>query len=999
MSISTNSYYHIQKLAEEKLLPVFFPYINDSISLIEKASDARLKYLSSLGSTGNDNLNLHLEINKHLNKFVSSHSAFDRIKESEELFEVFIKEAGKYLSELPDQIVEEQLPERFVAQPEDNFTIKFYKFFKSKLFIIARIPFYIKNFISKTFKKQQKTLQYWHHKVPVKSVTKYHLFEEFLTELIPIASKLFSELNKNIAEFWKADQEFDYKYFDVEGSFTNEFVASYKAIVKQCIQNIQNLKQNLKKDLDLLLKKQHTIYENNLLKVGTIELPLRKYSLKKINKSEKDRKKNFNNSLTNWASATLLLKSDWVQDIELMILRGEFIKESENLKSSLDNFIKDEINPILIEFRELFSNASREVSNSVDPFDSITKVRENLIEKLNNSFNKRFDAMIESENTGPLLDKFELLLEEKMSIVSDNLPVSNSDDYTKEISAASVNYISMREIIHLEILPTFSKVIKELKSEVFNKFNDFRKTLFDIEQIVDFTLEAALELNQENEPDDSDPVKVVQRGIGRALDKNDKLIKDVEQFSVSFFEKYNSSFSVFLKELMELTVNENILKLKLIIVKAKAIKKARGFGKVLLSNTIDYLKKFTDLVSKGYAAVKSEYQLISKKYGLTKTSGHIASEASDFLADTNRALEKLPYIYRRLFNVEPLKDERLFAVREAEYSELMKAYKNWLRNKFAPVIFVGEKGSGITTIFNIALKSVQNKEIFRTSLNRIIYKPDDFLDFLSTFLKAGKFKSKDDVINYLNSSEQKRIIILENIQHLYLRTVGGFESLKLLFSVISATNKKVFWVTSTTIYSWDYLKKTISISEYFAYLIKLRQMSNQQIIELIDKRHRISGFDLQFEMSEEMKQNKSLSKSLNNKSQQEISEILKKAFYNKLTKFAGSNISLALLYWMRAAKDFKGSTLIMNPDLEIDVSFLANIREEKLFILHSLILHDGIDIDNLSITTGYDNESCKLIVMQLIDDGILQVKDENYVVNPLVYRQLTTILKHKNILH
>src|SRR5690606_16456701 len=123
---------------------------------------------------------------------------------------------------------------------------------------------------------------------------------------------------------------------------------------------------------------------------------------------------------------------------------------------------------------------------------------------------------------------------------------------------------------------------------------------------------------------------------------------------------------------------------------------------------------------------------------------------------------------------------------------------------------------------------------------------------------------------------------------------------------------------STTTYSWEYLKKTISISDYFAYLVKLGQMSSRQIIELIDKRHRISGFDLKFELTSDMKKNKLYG----NKQESEISDLLKKEFYSRLTEFAGSNISLALLYWMRAAKDFKGSTLIMNPELEIDVSFL-----------------------------------------------------------------------------
>lgn len=985
----------INKVNNEKLFPLLTKIIDDSILLIHTAFGKRSDFLNTLLHSSEDNLSNFLKINYDQLELIKNNNAFRRVDRCDVFLKEYSDESLNLIKALPKEVIQEQKKERFITLKDDKFAIKFLKFFKSKIFFFSRIPFYLKNFIKKIFGKEKKQLKYWKQRIPYQSISKFHLFEDFLLDSISINSKVFSEVNKNIVDFWRVDQEFDFNFFESDGNFSKDQIKSYNEKVAEIISNLNNLKDSMADEFNLLYKKHTDEFDDTLNKVDTIELLRRNYSEKKLSNTEKNRIKSYDSLLKNWKATTQLLQEDWLQDIELLILKGELIKESNQVISFMGDYTGNKIKNLIIELGEEINRVSEEIKNTSDIINSIGPIRNKLIEKFENRFNPQFDEMIVAENIAVMLDGFETHFNELLNNIADKRMVSNSDDYSKEISAGTLTDLSPREIIKLEVLPKFSASIKNLKSNLFSKFNEYRTALFDIQQIADFTLEASADFDQSVEIKTDSPDKVIERGIQRAYNRNKTLVEDLISFSDSLRKNYDTAFSQLLDDLMQLTINENIIKLKLIIVKAKALKTATGFG-------VRFTNKFNKLVNSlvGFAKdsfnkAKLKLSVLSKKFGIAERPEYLASEASDFLAETNKALEKLPYIYKRLFRVEPLRDERLFAAREFEYAELIKAYKNWLKGRFSPVIFVGEKGSGVSTILNLALKSVRNKEIYRTDVKRIIYREIEFLSFLSELFEAEKFQSKNDVIDFLNNTENKRIIIIENIQHLYLRTVGGFEPLKFLFSVISATNKNAFWITSTTIYSWDFLKKTISISEYFAYLIKLKNLTNQQIIELIDKRHKISGFDLQFELSEEIKKNKSLAE----KSDEEINEILKKEFYNKLNKFAGSNISLALLYWIRAAKDFKGNTLIMNPELEIDVSFLSSIKDEKLFILHSLVLHDGIDINNLAITTGYDKETCKLIVMQLMDDGILLSRDENYIVNPLVYRQLTTILKNKNILH
>lgn len=984
----------LSELLKTEISDQLLKIIDNTFDLIEKGYKKRLEYLKKLKFVESDKINLFLDINNAQIELVKNNPAFIRTSNSQEFLGPFLNKAEQVISGLPAELILEQSKNRFYSQPEDKFLIRILKFFKLQIFHFSKTPFYLGNLFRKIFNKDLKKLRYWDHKVPYKSLVRYHLIEEMLIDSLRINSQLYSEINEAIVKFWKIDQELDFKFFEVNGCYPDEMLSLFDSQVKETKNILNRLKDFVRNEYEDLFYKQVNKLEDCVTKAGTIELYRKKYSDKKLSKIAKQKDKLFNVNLKNWSATVLLLKEDWLQDIELLVFRGELAKESEIFLKEFNNFLTNDVQFWINNFGKEIIKAAEKIKVSSNLETDIINIRNDLNKNFDEVFNLRFEELLSGEKVVNLLALMDLRLDEKLNMISEERAISNSDDYSKEISAGSVNYLSPREIVKLEVIPDFLEAVRELKSNIINKFNEMRTTLMNVQQIADFTLEASLEIEDENNIAD-DPQKVIEKGIGRAVQKNDYLVNGLIAFSDSIISNFHSALDRLVNALMRLTVNENIIKLKLIIVKAKTVKQAVNIKSKILSNLKSLFISVGHLSKSFIIQTKSKYSEIIRKFGITQKPKYIKSEDSDFLADTNRALENLPYIYKRLFRIEPLKDDRLFTARSEEYAELMKAYKNWLKGRFAPVVFVGEKGSGVTTLINLALKSVKNKEVYRTSISTIIFRKNDFLNFLAKLFNVEKFNSGDEVVDFLNNTGRKRIVILENIQHLYLRTVGGFESLKMLFFFISATNKNVFWVTSTTVYSWEYLKKTISISDYFGYLIKLGQLDKVQIFELIEKRHRISGFDLKFEVTEEIKKSKSFA----NLSDSEINELLKKEFYEKLNKFAGNNISLALLYWIRSAIDFRGNTLIMNPELEIDVSFLSDIKSEKLFILHSLILHDGIDLENLSIATGFDKETCRLTTMQLIDDGILFYNGSNFVVNPLVYRQLVTTLKDKNILH
>jgi hypothetical protein len=229
---------------------------------------------------------------------------------------------------------------------------------------------------------------------------------------------------------------------------------------------------------------------------------------------------------------------------------------------------------------------------------------------------------------------------------------------------------------------------------------------------------------------------------------------------------------------------------------------------------------------------------------------------------------------------------------------------------------------------------------------------------------------------------------------MYLRKVKGFLCLKLLVDIIAKTNKNILWVTSTTVYANDYLARTIRLNDIFGYRVVLKELQSNQIIDLIKKRNSISGYNIVYQVDPTTARKKEINK-LPFVQQQNI---LEKQFFNSLNKFAQSNVSLALLFWLRSIKEIKKKKVYINADLEISDTILNSLSSEKVFILQALILHDGMRVSDLTQTLNNSLNETYEIVQILYDDGVLVKNDDVFLINPLLYRQSVVLLKSKNLL-
>jgi hypothetical protein len=512
--------------------------------------------------------------------------------------------------------------------------------------------------------------------------------------------------------------------------------------------------------------------------------------------------------------------------------------------------------------------------------------------------------------------------------------------------------------------------------------------------MADFGLESAITAAKNENLSETEIKEVAFEGIKLSRDKQEQLFISFNKVCNNVLDYLKSSISEYNQEMYSLTQSSKVNEIKLQLKKAKAKAKAQETRErfyPLFKNFIPDHEGTEDSSLKGNKPNTDT----KKQFIITESENSITSEIFGFLLRSNNSVEKLPYSYRRLFQLSPLENDRLYIHREFEENQMQLAFTNWLNGSYAPVIISAEKGYGITSFLNIYLKKLEVKNtIKRLSIKHSVFNQEELLGILGELFLPEKFSGFEELVDYLNIEDNRQIVVIENLQYLYLRDVKGFDCLKVLTNIISKTSKNIFWITSTTLYANRFLNKAIRLNDIFGYHIYLNEFNSGQIAELVKIRNSISGYKLEYVYDKKILRKKEFHKL----SYEQKQNFLEKDFFNSLNKFTRSNVSLTLLYWLRSITEIQERKVFINADFEFSETILDSLSTDKIFVLHSLVLHDGLRISDIARTVNFSLEETHQLTQILYDDSVLIKNDEMYFINPLLYRQSVEILKVNNLI-
>jgi hypothetical protein len=996
------------KQSEPKFLDLFIARIHELNNFVSAYENHLLKISSP--ETGNESIIELVEKNKAFKEKVQEMLSVKQKSLEEQgfddLFREFFTSTQEETDKLDDIIIKTEYYDSYPIKKDDGLVLIFHKaFINTGLAFRWQFRKLASKFL-RWFKKPPLDLKNSRKRnIPFKNMARFFIMVQFVDHAMEQVTGLFRSESQKILKLWLFDEELDVAFQKIlTGELkpdhqTLQGTVAYEDFFKQLRKENTDLLENTRSEVRKITESVFKSFDQAFKLVNTVELSSSEFSQQKLNARINKVNTATSARMVRWRNTYYTLFDDWSVDLEITRLYYSVYDRFNHLNGKIDDFIAKKLDPGFIEIRAFITESSERIRQAPPAVKKIAEVisieRDNvnnelvdkiltqIIEKLTNCFTADFNNF--SKDTLALVHK-----------ISDKRGFVKSKNYEREIRDSEIDYISPRELLRFEALPNFSAKINRVRDHVEGHLERVRLNLLSLGTVCDFNLESALLLMDKEKRSGKHAEEVVVQGFERALAHLDTVVNIIREIQSGDIKELRDAVNNFNHDIQKLKNTENIFDLNVKIARIKAVEKS----KLIRTQTIQYIRELVprvvthirNLVQSG----SEHFERIKRKMGFTVESKAITFELSEFILETQLSLKKLPFVYQRLYQLQPTDEERFFVNREKELKLLRHSYENWSKNRFITVAVIGEKGSGVTSLINYFLRSVEPEiEVHKYNLSGKRYDPKDYYSLFSSLFQLQDIKSNQQLIDLLNKTPGTRIVVLENMQHMFLKKVHGFECMKLLFELMANTSKKIMWIGAYTPYSWKYLDKAIHLSNYFTDEIFLERLNDETITRIIFKHNRLSGYQIVFIADEENTQSKTFRK-LNDAGKQSY---LRKQFFSKLNKLANGNISLAQMYWLRSTHDVDEQSIRIAPFRTLDFSFVKSLSGEKLFALQVLLQHDGLTLSDFAIVMNQPESVSRNLLIPMLEKGLLIRPRQKFTINPMIYRHVSAYLSSRNFIH
>ena len=368
------------------------------------------------------------------------------------------------------------------------------------------------------------------------------------------------------------------------------------------------------------------------------------------------------------------------------------------------------------------------------------------------------------------------------------------------------------------------------------------------------------------------------------------------------------------------------------------------------------------------------------------------------LLGQDQQVVRLPTLYRQLFDVEAdVPWAELLVPRDEELAVIQRAFDRWVEDRSATLAIVGEKGSGKTTLLRLAEEQVfGDSRIVRVGLGRSV---DDPGELRSRLVRAFELDDAASLAGEINA-QPPAVAIVEDLHHLFVRALGGFEAMEAFLEVVVATSANVLWVVTVDEFAWRYLNRVVGIDAHFVHKVSTTDLPPEKLEQAIMARHDVSGFALRFETSTGEPGEERWARLLGRQSRGELTrkESQRRLYFQKLAEIAEGNIVLALFYWLRSIRRTDEHVLVLGDPEIIDLEFLDRLPLAHLHTIAAIILHGGLSQAAHQRVFQLPAVESRLQLAALADSHmVFLARDGEYKINKVLYRPFIRMLTSRNI--
>jgi len=283
------------------------------------------------------------------------------------------------------------------------------------------------------------------------------------------------------------------------------------------------------------------------------------------------------------------------------------------------------------------------------------------------------------------------------------------------------------------------------------------------------------------------------------------------------------------------------------------------------------------------------------------------------------------------------------------------------------------------------------REIFRTQFRRRSITPEAIDDFLRELLGLSP-----DADLQAAFDSKRRILMIEEGERIYLRTVGGFQGACHLMHWIQRTALTTLWIIAMNDRAFQALCAGAQFSRVFSHRINAMSVSKIDLQNALLERHRLSGLRLEFAplpMTDAR-----ISRIRNWLGLEESPQRL---FFDSLYQQSGGVFRSAFELWLSSIERVEAETLKIRQPLEPAFAPLrGELQQEDLFTLLVIQEHGSLEYRELSEVLCEQVEVSRARIDRLAALGLLDKDPEHlgFRVRPEAHRFANAALRRVNLI-
>ena len=323
-------------------------------------------------------------------------------------------------------------------------------------------------------------------------------------------------------------------------------------------------------------------------------------------------------------------------------------------------------------------------------------------------------------------------------------------------------------------------------------------------------------------------------------------------------------------------------------------------------------------------------------------------------------VEQLPAPLKTAFSLEPLTNSALRMEYFPGVDKLLRDVERWKNQQSkGSFVLIGSAGYGKSTWLHRALASVSTDSKYLV-IERQDARPASLLGQLGEALELGAQASYEDVVQSLRRGPQM-VWALDDVHHLFFRTMQGCEALDTLMALIEDTGDKVFWLCAFDRHAWRHILSHRPTRIRFRAEQVLANWPEDKLRQLLMMRAGASGVSHEFEdlvVAGEADKEAAL---------QEASE----GYTRLIWDYSDGCPRVALRFWLHSLVPTGPHRVRVRLFREPDESVLSNMPEESIFIYAAVANHGALSASETAQIVGFPERLCEAALVRGVEEGYL----------------------------